>query len=113
MQALVELFYRCEESARQQEAHTDDLIDNDLSEKAQKEDDRKDDELEETVAKCELERPFYSFGFVCLKACLICLLSVIVLVLPQDRRACTRFLTCWIYVLYCLQVAQNPGIRFT
>ncbi|ROT79628.1 wings apart-like protein homolog [Penaeus vannamei] len=51
MQALVELFYRCEESARQQEAHTDDLIDNDLSEKAQKEDDRKDDELEETVAK--------------------------------------------------------------
>lgn len=59
MQALVELFYRCEESARQQEAHTDDLIDNDLSEKAQKEDDRKDDELEETVAKCELERNLY------------------------------------------------------
>ena len=54
MQALVELFYRSEESARQQEAHTDDIIDHDLTEQSkQKDEDKKEDEIEETVAKCE------------------------------------------------------------
>lgn len=51
MQALVEMFYRCEESARQQEAHTDEIIDHDLAQTQQNEDDKKDDEIEETVAK--------------------------------------------------------------
>ena len=51
MQALVELFYRSEESARQQEAHTDEIIDHDLAKK-QQEDEKKDDEIEETVARC-------------------------------------------------------------
>lgn len=52
MEALVELFYRSEESARQQEAHTDDIIDNDLTEQSkQKDEDKKEDEIEETVAK--------------------------------------------------------------
>lgn len=53
MQALVELFYRSEESARQQEAHTNDIIDHDLAEQnKQKEDEKREDEIEETVAKC-------------------------------------------------------------
>lgn len=53
MQALVELFYRCEESARQQEAHTNEIIDHDLTEQSKlKEDEKKEDEIEETVAKC-------------------------------------------------------------
>lgn len=52
MQALVELFYRSEESARQQEAHTNDIIDHDLAEQSkQKDEDKKEDEIEETVAK--------------------------------------------------------------
>ncbi|KAK4290117.1 hypothetical protein Pmani_036966 [Petrolisthes manimaculis] len=52
MQALVELFYRSEESARQQEAHTNDIIDHDLTEQnKQKEDEKREDEIEETVAK--------------------------------------------------------------
>lgn len=52
MQALVELFYRSEESARQQEAHTNDIIDHDLTEQSkQKDEDKKEDEIEETVAK--------------------------------------------------------------
>ncbi|XP_071515023.1 uncharacterized protein wapl isoform X3 [Panulirus ornatus] len=52
MQALVELFYRCEESARQQEAHTNEIIDHDLTEQSKlKEDEKKEDEIEETVAK--------------------------------------------------------------
>lgn len=56
MEALVELFYRSEESARQQEAHTNDIIDNDLAEQSkQKDEDKKEDEIEETVAKCKLE----------------------------------------------------------
>ncbi|XP_064092507.1 wings apart-like protein homolog isoform X2 [Macrobrachium nipponense] len=50
MQALVELFYRSEASARQQEAHTDEIIDHDLAKK-QQEDEKKDDEIEETVAR--------------------------------------------------------------
>ena len=54
MQALVELFYRSEESARQQEAHTNDIIDHDLAEQSkQKDEDKKEDEIEETVAKCK------------------------------------------------------------
>lgn len=53
MQALVELFYRSEESARQQEAHTNEIIDHDLTEQnKQKEDEKREDEIEETVAKC-------------------------------------------------------------
>ncbi|KAK3864719.1 hypothetical protein Pcinc_029613 [Petrolisthes cinctipes] len=52
MQALVELFYRSEESARQQEAHTNEIIDHDLTEQnKQKEDEKREDEIEETVAK--------------------------------------------------------------
>ncbi|XP_045606168.1 wings apart-like protein homolog [Procambarus clarkii] len=52
MQALIELFYRSEESARQQEAHTNEIIDHDLTEQSkQKEDEKKEDEIEETVAK--------------------------------------------------------------
>ncbi|KAK7073967.1 hypothetical protein SK128_000456 [Halocaridina rubra] len=51
MQALVELFYRCEESARQQEAHTDEIIDHDLVKQRQNEEEKKDDEIEETVAR--------------------------------------------------------------
>lgn len=56
MEALVELFYRSEESARQQEAHTNDIIDNDLTEQSkQKDEDKKEDEIEETVAKCKMK----------------------------------------------------------
>nr|XP_053628469.1 wings apart-like protein homolog [Cherax quadricarinatus] len=52
MEALIELFYRSEESAQQQEAHTNEIIDHDLAEQSQqKEDEKKEDEIEETVAK--------------------------------------------------------------
>ncbi|CAL4066428.1 unnamed protein product, partial [Meganyctiphanes norvegica] len=52
MKALVELFYRSEESARQQEVSTDNLIDNDLAKKTNANDEeKKDDEIEETVTK--------------------------------------------------------------
>ena len=52
MEALVELFYKSEESAREQEAHTDNIIDHDLDQKDNKDDEKKDDDIEETVAKC-------------------------------------------------------------
>lgn len=60
MRALVSLFYSCEASAREHEAHTDQIIDRDLDQTARrqrpaKEDGGgKEDDLEETVARREL-----------------------------------------------------------
>lgn len=79
MQALVELFYRSEESARQQEAHTNEIIDHDLAEQnKQKEDEKREDEIEETVAKCmcTVLRVEY-FYFLWYQACFITLLYCI------------------------------------
>lgn len=53
MSSLVTLFYTSEESARIQEAHTDHIIDTDLTQES-KEEEKKDEEIEETVARCKL-----------------------------------------------------------
>ncbi|MCL4126452.1 UNVERIFIED_CONTAM: hypothetical protein GTU68_005604, partial [Idotea baltica] len=51
MSSLVALFYTSEESARIQEAHTDQIIDKDLVPDAAKEEEKKDEDIEETVAR--------------------------------------------------------------
>ena len=55
MHSLVSLFYSCEESAREQEAHTDNIIEKDLDQKT-KEEEKKDEDIEETVARCKIEQ---------------------------------------------------------
>ncbi|KAF2367670.1 Wings apart-like protein [Trinorchestia longiramus] len=52
MRALVQIFFSCEASAKEHEAHTDQIIDRDLDQsQRKKKEDSKEDELEETVAK--------------------------------------------------------------
>ena len=57
VRALVDLFYTCEASAKEHEAHTDQIIDRDLdqSSRAKKKKEEKEDDLDETVTKCELQ----------------------------------------------------------
>ena len=57
MPALVRLFYTSETSAREHEAHTDQIIDRDLDQSARKDkkkaNEEKEGDIEETVARCE------------------------------------------------------------